>query len=193
MATGRWVHDGPQQDYRTSPRGLLDLILVHTRPGFNELSPFEREAESHRCYRLLPEHRRTQLGQLSRMLRSHPVQAMTSRELALLRFAWRFAFHNNPTLRRPPVRPRAVPVQHPRIRRVVPEHLIPEELRAYLRGGPPPTAQAVSPVEQRPAAQPPIVQVESSTQVEVMPHVEGARPVPGRGHGRRVVYRDFSQ
>ena len=93
------VDDGPMQEYRASPRGLLDLILVHTRPGFVHLDPRAREEESIRCYRLLPEYRRNQLGNLSRMLRRHPVDSLTPRELALIRLAWEFAFRGNPTLR----------------------------------------------------------------------------------------------
>lgn len=182
MVARRWINDRPLQDYNTSPRGLLDMILVHTRPDFVRLEPRAREVENQRCYRLLPEYRRVQLGQLSRLLRNRPVESVTPRELTFIRLAWAIAFRDNPTLQRPATPPAPPPVRVVPVRHHIPSHLIPPALQAFLRGEhvvEEPPVQPSHQTERRDASQ-----AVSSPNLPQLGHPQV--PNRGRGHGRRV-------
>lgn len=161
------VDDSIHQEYRTSPRGLLDMILRYTREGFDQLGPQERELESHRCYRLLPEHRRRHLGNMSRMLRHRPSDSITPRELALIRLSWEFAFRNNPTLRpQPPV---STPIRgRPMIPRPVPYERLPARLQAIVR--PPVIRQPTSAASSAPQEVP--VPPQPTTPASAKPNIE---------------------
>ena len=125
------LNDTPFQEFRTSPRGLYNLVLAEVVPGFSTMEARAKERESQRLYQVLPDASRVHLGRMSKMLRHRPTAAITPRELALVRLAWEFAFQHAEVIR-PPTAPISLP-SCPGMRLVrVPSQLVPTNLSAYM-------------------------------------------------------------